>query len=312
MKKQLLTCLSALALSAVASVPLDAQTGISVSDLSVPSRVAPLYFGPNAFQVPDMADGTVTGEFSAELRADYFEGRAAGKPDRTGDAAFRVTVPLWSDRVNICFWGNVAESYLENPGLQAFRRVGLTQQGQGGQPGLSGQPGTGDSQPLPLKGTLSTGVWYLSTDMLILRETERRPALTLRAALKTASEPISFHTARYYDSAGYFFDLAAGKSFGSIRLAASAGFLCWQTDNGRQNDAVLYDFRLSWQPGKFRLAASIGGYSGWEGDGDRPLTVKFRAGWSAGRLSPFVYLQHGLHDYPFTQFSAGLRYTFTR
>lgn len=31
-----------------------AQTSLSVSDLSVPTKIAPAYFGPNAFPVPDM------------------------------------------------------------------------------------------------------------------------------------------------------------------------------------------------------------------------------------------------------------------
>ena len=94
------------------------------------------------------------------------------------------------------------------------------------------------------KGHLSGDV-YVSTDIQVLKEKRWRTDWVVRAALKTASGGEYYH-ARYYDSPGYFFDTSLGKSFSlgrdakwnhRLRGALSTGFLCWQTDNGRQNDA---------------------------------------------------------------------------
>ena len=49
---------------------LQAQTSMAKPDLSIPSLVAPGYFGPNAFPVPDMSDGTVSTSVKAELYGD--------------------------------------------------------------------------------------------------------------------------------------------------------------------------------------------------------------------------------------------------
>ena len=49
-----------------------AQTSMDKPNLSVPSLVAPGYFGPNAFPVPDMSDGTVSRSVRAELYGEGF------------------------------------------------------------------------------------------------------------------------------------------------------------------------------------------------------------------------------------------------
>ena len=141
----------------------------------------------------------------------------------------------------------------------------------------------------------------------------------VRAVLKTASGN-SYGDARYYDSPGYFFDVTVGEGirFDSfvreIRLALCAGFLCWQTDNGRQNDAVQAGLLASLDTRWFTLGAELGGYAGWEHDGDRPVRARVRLDihpWRAP-VYPFAQACVGLHDYPFTQFRAGLAWCFRR
>ena len=112
---------------------------------------------------------------------------------------------------------------------------------------------------IPMAGH-EAGDVYVSTDIQLLKARKFTPDITLRAAIKTASGG-SFEKARYYDNPGYFFDMSVGKSlyFGKgktfpyadatdakmeLRFAGSAGFLCWQTDNGRQNDAVMYGLQM--------------------------------------------------------------------
>ena len=165
---------------------------------------------------------------------------------------------------------------------------------------------------------------YVSTDIQLLKARKFAPDITLRAAIKTASGG-SFDKARYYDNPGYFFDLGVGKSlyFGKgktfpyadatdakveLRFAGSAGFLCWQTDNGRQNDAVMYGLQMLLKSEYVSLRAVWSGYVGWEKDGDRPMTIKARLAGHIKGFEPFAEYQYGIKDYPFHQVRVGLAY----
>ena len=128
--------------------------------------------------------------------------------------------------------------------------------------------------------------------------------IAMRAALKSASGN-DFANARYYDSAGYFFDAAVGRDItiipeqSRVRLAASGGFLCWQTANGRQNDAVMYGLTASYRYRWLNIAAEYGGYFGWEKDGDAPMTLKTSIAASLGNIDITLGHQVGLTDWPF-------------
>ena len=280
----------------VVALTARAQTPIEKSDLGVPSKVAPAYFGPNAFPVPLIPEGRTALAISAELSADLYAG--LGQPwgeDLTVGPSFRLSLPLFTDRVTLNVWMPIVEWWQYGPETAAYRRL----QGnflQGG------------------KGHDSGGV-YISTDIHVLRAKGWRPDILIRACLKTASGN-SFNEARYYDAAGYFFDATIANSLRfngfarELRGAVSCGFLCWQTDNGRQNDAVqagvsgMLDTRI------FRFEAQCAGYFGWEKDGDMPVTVRARLDFHARDFSPFVSAVYGIHDYPFWGISAGLKYRF--
>ena len=273
---------------------LQAQTALTRSDRQVPSRVAPAYFGPNAFPVPEMADTTAFGKWSFELAAEGFLGFEG---DRTADPFARLRIPLFSDRVSLALWLPVVEFYSSTAERLATCRV----QEEWRQKALGGHLG---------------GDLYVSTDILLLRERAVRPWVTVRAALKTASGG-RFECARYYDSPGYFFDATAGKTFSlnekgttSLQLAATTGFLCWQTDNGRQNDAVMYGARLGFHSGRLTVEEQLAGYNGWEGDGDRPLTLRSRIALQFKHLQPYVMYQYGLRDYPFHHLRVGVEISF--
>ena len=89
------------------ALSMAAQTPIDKADLSVPSRVAPAFFGPNAFPVPDMSDGRTSSELVVELYADNFFGTMAAESvmdDFAADVFARVTIPLFTPRVNLTLW----------------------------------------------------------------------------------------------------------------------------------------------------------------------------------------------------------------
>lgn len=269
---------------------LQAQTPLTRSDRQVPSLVAPAYFGPNAFPVPEMADTAAFGKWSFELAAEGFWGFEG---DRTADPFARLRIPLFSDRVSLALWLPMVEFYRSTEERLATCRV----QEEWHDKALSGHLG---------------GDLYLSTDILLLREGSVRPSVILRAALKSASGG-RFECARYYDSPGYFFDATAGKTFSlnekgtaSLQVAATTGFLCWQTNNGRQNDAVMYGARLRLRCGLLSLEEQLAGYNGWEHKGDCPMTLRSGITLQFKHLQPYVMYQYGLRDYPFHHLRAGV------
>ena len=279
-----------------------AQTPLTEASLSDVTQISPYYFGPNAFAVPEMLDGRVQKVLRVELAGDYFPGF---RGDHTGDISLKVNIPLWTDRVNLSLWMPVMEWYRNSDESLDATNI-LPEHREGAR-----------------KGNLSGDV-YVTADIQLLRERRWRPDWVVRAALKTASGGEYFH-ARYYDSPGYFFDTALGKSFAlgssptwkhNLRLALSTGFLCWQTDNGRQNDAVQFGAMVKWENRHFSLSETFAGYSGWEhhasngGDQahDVPMVLRTDFVYHVKQFDVVAAYLYGLHDYPYHQVRLGVAY----
>lgn len=273
---------------------------ITRPNLREATGIAPAYFGPNALPIPDMSDGRTESHLHLEVGGDGYFGYQG---DRTADVFARVYIPLFTDRVNLTLWMPVQEWYAMTPERQRTCRLQDTAV-------ISGH---------------EAGDVYISTDIQLLRARKYAPDILLRAAMKTASGG-SFEKARYYDDPGYFFDLAIGKSlyFGGqgkafpysdptdakleLRLAGSAGFLCWQTADGRQNDAVMYGLQLLLKTHYVSWRTTWGGYVGWEEYGDRPMSIKTCIAGHIRDFEPYIQYQYGIKDYPFHQLRIGLAY----
>ncbi len=277
-------------------VLLHAEVPLTSPDLSQPTGIAPAYFGPNAFPIPDMGDGRTSSHLRLELAADGYFGYQG---DRTADIFARATIPLFTKWANLSLWMPVYGWYQQYDGTGS---------------------GAGDV--------------YISTDVQVLHDAwfsvEKRrwvPQARLRLAMKTASGE-QFERRRHYDCPGYFFDLSMGKSFYfgkgtsfpyadeansmvELRVAGSAGFLCWQTDNGRQNDAVMYGLQLLLKHEYVSLQTTWGGYIGWERHGDAPMSLKVRVAGHAKGFEPFVQYQWGIKDYPYHHLRIGMVYNLT-
>lgn len=280
-----------------------AQEGPQKADLGKPTCVSPYYFGPNAFPVPDMLDGVIDTLWHVELAGDYFWG---ARGDRTGDLQLKINIPLFSNRVCISAWAPVVEWYSNTEAnIKECHLEGAR----------------GDKQLM--KGSM-TGDIYVSTDIQLCRQKGWRPYWTVRAVLKTASSS-GYHLGRYYDGPGYFFDTTVARDFRlshtglfrTLRVGLSTGFLCWQTDNGRQNDAFMYDLMLQLRMKEFTLATVLGGYSGWEpvgADGvkphDCPVSLKTSFSWRRKHWEALAMWQHGFRDYPYDQLRVGCGYYF--
>ena len=289
MLRKFITVLSLLlCFSAAAQVPVEQSShGISL--------ISPKYFGPYAFPVPELLEGEICSDMHLEISGDYASGSLAGKdfPDRTGAATFKASFPLWTDRATLSVWGEMHEWFSDTPQTRAARRV---------------------SEQYPLKEE-SAGNVYFSIDMLVLKESAKRPSIALRAATQSATGD-KYEMARHYDAPGYFFDISAGKSFevggnGSFRASATAGFVCWQIDRGTQNDALMLGAKASYRSSLMTLSAEYGQYTGLEKkkselSGDAPKSISLEAAVHCGKISPFLCWKKGLNDWPFSIVRAGI------
>lgn len=275
-----------------------AQTPIAPPDWNTPSKVAPLYFGPNAFPVPDTPDGKVKKDIYAELAGDFYAGSLGGK-DYTQDVFVRLSVPLWTRRASLELWAPLVEHWNFSQETALFRRL----------------PDAGEKTQW--KG-FDMGDVYLSANIqaLVGKSNSVRPDILVRAVLKTASGN-NFGQARYYDAAGYFFDATfawsrvwEGSFVRQLRAAVSGGFLCWQTGTGRQNDAFQYGLTAILNTRAFSFTADWGGYVGWEQDGDAPRRIRLRLDGHIGRWQPFVQFTLGTHHYPFQGVRIGVACSF--
>ena len=279
---------------------VSAQTDIVQPNLGIPSKIGPAYFGPNAFPVPDMLDGRTSSQLRLELYGDCFLGTTTGRvaDDITGDLFAKLTIPLFTPKANLTVWMPIFEYFHTSAALNALRRL----------------PAPYDTTDLQ---GMDSGDVYVSADIRILSQERYHVDITARAALKTASAN-QYAKGRCYDAPGYFFDAAIGREFnlsrggdcGTLRVAASGGFLCWQTDNGRQNDAVMYGLLLAYTVKNFTIDTCFGGYAGWESDGDRPMTLKTNLAYRIGDLSLRLSHQVGFMDWPYHQIRVGATYAF--
>jgi hypothetical protein len=275
-----------------------AQTEIVNPDFDVPTKIAPAYFGPNAFPVPDMLDGRTSSELKLELYGDCFLGTTTGNvsDDITGDLFAKLTIPLFTPKANLTVWMPIFEYFYTSAELNALRRL----------------PEPYNKQALQ---GMDSGDVYVSADISVLSQEKHHIDMAARAVLKTASAN-QYAKGRCYDAPGYFFDVALGRGFAfdggthTLRVAASGGFLCWQTDNGRQNDAVMYGAMVAYTYKNFTIDTTFGGYAGWERDGDCPMTLKTNLSYRIGDLSLRVGHQVGFKDWPYHQIRVGATYAF--
>lgn len=250
---------------------------------------APAFFGPNALPVPELADGTIATSRRAELSSDFFWGFG----DQTQSLSAQFTYVFIPGRVAITGSGVLVEHYKTTLAVRDVR-ASLIESAEE---------------------TLLMGDFYISTQVALLRERGWKPDVSVDVILKTASSK-SPEGARFFDTPGYAFRLAAGKSFAtagglldSIRLAVNVGFLSYQINTPIQNDAPLYGALIRMYRAHLSLDAGVGGYNGWI-RGSRPLVFRSKLSLQHGSFAYFIGYQHAFRDYPFHRLQTGLAVSF--
>lgn len=243
-------------------------------------QVSTNYYGPNAFPVPNMLDGKIE-KTNIWLTYTCNESEFG---DRTYDFTSGVCYNL--DFISFNVWWDVAEFYCMHESW--LRHIGKSEK--------------------RIKGW-SWGDVYVTTDFQVLRENRNYINLTLRSGLKTASGGNSIDH-RFYDSPGYFFDSSFGKSFRYFEIVGNLGFLCWQTDVHRQNDAFMYGIMLKRETEDYEIKFSWEGYKGWQQNGDSPNVLKLNLESKNKITNLYIGSNIGLKDWPYTEIYIGLKYNF--
>jgi hypothetical protein len=166
-----------------------------------------------------------------------------------------------------------------------------------------------------LSGVTSGGDIYLQTRISILQEKKHTPAIVLNATISSASGS-EFDERRYFDTPGYYFDFEVGKSFNiqnssildNVRLASDIGFLCWETTNSAQNDALMYGGKVILSNKLLDFENSLSGYNGWKKNGDKPLVFNSKLICKFPKLSAFVRFETGIRHFPYHHLQAGMTF----
>lgn len=249
------------------------------------------YFGPNANPVPEFTDALIPQNTNATLIGDYYFGYG----DNTFSNNIKVEIPLIPEKVSVKVWKTLIEYYSVTDEIVSRRSM---------------QKNNG----------FATGDFYIQTRIRILSEKKNSPSLVLNSTLKTASGS-DFKNRRFFNTAGYYFDVELGKSFvfndsfiDEIRLVSDLGFFSWdvQTPNiNVQDDAVMYGLKFILKHKNISLENTFSGYEGWikrvEDYGNKPMVFSSRLNFEIRKTLWFLQFQHGIKYFPFEQIRVGVQ-----
>lgn len=243
------------------------------------------YFGPNANPVPDFTDARIPESTQLSIYGDYYFGHG----DKTISNLTKIEIPIISEKVSVKIWKVLLEKYSVTDEVKNRR-------------GMQKNKG------------IATGDVYIQTRIKLLSEKEKLPCIILNSTLKTASGS-DFKNRRFFNTAGYYFDLEMGKSFmfensfiKELRVVSDLGFYSWdiQTPNlNVQDDAVMYGFKAVLKHKSIIWENTFSGYTGWI---KRAIVFASKIGVETKNKTVwFLQYQHGIRYFPFEQFRIGVQ-----
>ena len=247
-------------------------------------------WGPNALPVIDMSSGETSEELSVEISGSYFRGF---DQSNTFTPNLRLNIPLFSRWVNLEAWYSVMDFYSRHETQDTRHETNWHN---------------------------VAGDIYVSTNIQILHKDwfkrQYIPSAVARIGIKTASGG-DFENRRFIDAPGYFLDLTLAEKIKfenswsrSVSIAGSIGFYCWQTGRAEQNDAYTYGLKAEFEARYLRLMTEWGGYSGWQNNGDCPMTIKAKLGVPCPLgFEPYIAYQYGIRDWGYHEVRIGVRYS---
>ena len=246
---------------------------------------SPRYFGPNAFPLPDLHDGTAAQMFEVELRGEYHHYQG----DNTRDLFSRFVIPVVRGRAGIEVSWILRENYKLTEATRDERHA------------------------VDVKSPVHYGGDVVVTSFFQLLKSKKIFDATVTANIKTASGG-RLCDARFTDAAAYWLDMTVGRNLWedatekyNIRLQVMGGFYCWETNkiDHRQNDAALFAGGLSTRLDHFFFQTDLIGFRGYENNGDRPLKWRNTLRYQFSKNIISLRFNHGMKDSLYDSYSVG-------
>lgn len=244
----------------------------------------PGYMGPNALPVPEINNGSIQDYYSLEIAPEVH----LSKGDHTFDILTKFIWPVSRGKVSVGI-SYIPVEYYNTDTLTRDIRVSRDYDGKG----------------------ISYGDIYVHTLIQVLAGKEVWPDIMITANIKTASGT-NLGSARFTDTPGYYFDIAAGKDFAKgtgwikgMRPYVLLGFYAYQTHRSDylQNDCLLYGSGLDIRFKDFKMSNQLGGFIGYFNQGDRPLVYRLMIHGNQDRaLNWGIRFQQGISDYGYSSF----------
>ena len=248
-------------------------------------NISPKFMGPNALPIPDLQRGELETETEFKFDTRYHSTQG----DNTYDLFTAIKIPF-GDRIMIETYFVAIEKYQMDTVLRDERFA----------------------RQYDAKGIIGGDI-YFATSILIAKE-KRHPSLVFRAGLKTASG-LHMNNARYTDSPGYYFDLSSGKTLVDkenfkFRPHLTIGFYAWQTNLASylQNDAIFAGLGFSSTFKKVFFNMELSSYSGYIGNGDLPINLKFLFERRKNKINYRLLGKIGFKDDPYNTIGVGVSY----
>jgi len=254
-------------------------------------KMVPNKMGPYALPVPMVNDGSMPEKAEIETGYTYYKYTKGYAPTHSNNTRFFI--PIAKNRIGLEVTLMPYESFKYSEDVAYdFHSYGTS--GSGG------------------------GDVIFNTYIHLLKETSKRPDITLRTNLRTASGS-NVDYARHIDGPGYSFDASLGKNIyeannQTIRIYAMGGFFSWQhmEPNTMQNDAYVYGAGIAYKYNLWKVKGDFGGYSGYLDEGDRPMVLRIEATAPLyKRFALRLQYERGLRDFPYIGYHLRLLYSFS-
>ncbi len=248
------------------------------------------WFGPNANPVPEFTGAVLPSHTTISLAADH----SFGYGDETQTLYVSAEIPIIPQKASVKIWMPAMEHYQVSDEVYEKRQM------------------------LEEKSGVAVGDLYFQTRIKLWEESDYRPAVVFNATLKTASGS-SFKNRRFFNTAGYYFDVEIGKSFikpnafiKEIRVSGDLGFFSWDVQTpglNVQDDAFMYGGKILLKSGHFGWENTISGYYGWlrriPDYGNKPLVLSTRLNYYRKKQIYFLQYLHGVQHFPYEQIRIG-------
>lgn len=250
---------------------------------------SPRYFGPNAFTVPAINNGSIDSisSLGAGFNAHFLKG------DQTQNLTLYGTIAPRNTAISVDVQFIPYERFTVSHALKTRRRVYYED--------YYDKHATGDV--------------IVNTTIRLLK----RPPETVQAAMRVGVRMPSgtqMGAARFADMPAYWIDGGFGFPLRNKnwKWLLMSGFYVWQTNNDklRQDDAFLFGSGLEWNKNSWRLQLYGAGYIGYKNNGDRPVVARLGLEKKSRNRISFFRLQQGFFDFRYFSLEAGSRFLFNK